>query len=52
MSEPEALAQSSGWVQGELVGYLPFTAANALVRTGHWEFEQVCAWGYVVRRVP
>ena len=50
MSEAEALAQSSGWVHGRLVGYLPLSAANALVKTGRWEFQQVCAWGYVVRR--
>ena len=51
MTEAAALAQSSGWVRGALEGYLPLSAANALVRTGHWEFHQVTPWGYVVRRV-
>lgn len=53
MTEDAALAQSTGWVRGldDLYGYLPFRAANFLVGTGRYVFEQVCAWGYVVKRV-
>jgi hypothetical protein len=51
MNEEKALSLSSGWVKtGNLVGYLPFKAANFLVGTGKYRFEQVCCWGYVLRK--
>lgn len=51
MSETEAIASSTNWVNGELIGYLGFRAANFLVGTGKYEFHQVCCWGYVVKRI-
>lgn len=53
--EAEALATSTGFVDlhqdgYHLVGYLPFSAANYLVGTARWEFQQVSCWGYVVRQ--
>ncbi len=50
-TEETALATSTGWVTyPHLRGYLPFAAANYLVGTGRWQFEQVCCWGYIVGR--
>lgn len=51
MSEDEALAKSTGWVNyPDIRGYLPFKAANALAATGNWKFKQATCWGYVMER--
>lgn len=34
-----------------LSGYLPFSAANFLVGTRRYVFQQVTCWGYVVKRL-
>jgi hypothetical protein len=50
--ETEALARSTGFVNcAGLIGYLPFTAANTLVRTKRYRWHQSCAWGYVLQKV-
>ncbi len=49
-TKESALAASTGWVNMDgMIGYLPFAAANYLVGSGDYVFEQVTPWGYVVR---
>jgi hypothetical protein len=51
MTEQEALRKSTGFVNYDgLIGYLPFRAANELVRSGRYVWHQCCAWGYVVKK--
>ena len=52
MEVAEALKQCSGFVDlGDLSGYYPFQAANVLVGSGEYQFEQSTCWGYVLKKV-
>jgi len=53
MTEEEALKTCTGFVaMPDVKGYFPFRAANFLVGTGKYQFEQASRWGYVLRLVP
>jgi hypothetical protein len=51
MTEQEALSKSSGYFKGRKIGYLPLSAANALVKTGKYRFFRADCWGYIVEMV-
>lgn len=52
MTEQEALSSSTGFHNHDnLIGYLPFMAANYLVGTGKYQFESCGCWGYIVKRI-
>lgn len=47
-----ALKQSTGFVNMDgMIGYLPFSAANFLVGTKQYVYQQVTPWGYVIKKV-
>jgi hypothetical protein len=50
--EEAALETSTGWIDTDgLLGYFGLHAANILVGTGKYQWHQVCAWGYILKRV-
>lgn len=50
MTEEEALKTCTGWVnRPNIKGHFPFAAANFLVGTGKYGFEQSGFMGYVLR---
>ena len=49
MNEQEALSKSTMFIKsGMFLGYFPFNAANYLVGTGKYQFEQSTPWGYTL----
>jgi hypothetical protein len=53
MTENEALATSNGFVDMDgMLGYFGFQAANHLVGTGKYVWQQAGWMGYVIRKAP
>ena len=51
-TENGALKMSSGFVNYKnFTGYYPFSAANFLVKTGKYLWQQSTPWGYVLEKI-
>jgi hypothetical protein len=53
LEDEKFISQSTDWINGKdnLFGYLPFSAANYLVKTKKYKFHSASIWGYIIEKI-